>query len=91
MGIYGHPAHETSSFIFEVLKNSPGDIHAFSTITDEIPEMEKSGDKIDDFNDHSNAQTKTGAKIKNKKKGDKFSSKLSGIFSLLELFQLMFL
>lgn len=34
---------------------------------------------------------KSGMKIKNRKKTDKIASKISGIFSLMEVFQLIFL
>lgn len=89
VGIYGHPAYDKSTFILEVLKSSSNNIKTLVTITDEVPERlvfennhKENGDSIGQ---------KSGAKVKYKKKNDKISNKLSGIFSLLEVFQLIFL
>lgn len=86
IGIYGHSAYETSTFILEVLKKSPSDINSFVKITDEVNENVSGEKPIDNESDQ-----KSGTKVKNKKKGDKITSKISGFFSLMEVFQLIFL
>lgn len=88
IGIYGHPAYEMSIFVLEVLKKSPNDINSVVKITDEVPENVMFETKQTDDN---NSGQKTGTKIKNKKKVDKMAAKISGIFSLMEVFQLIFL
>lgn len=89
MGIYGHAAYETNVFTLNVLKKLPSDITSYATISDEIPEIEIFEPKVKQLNE--NLNQKNDAKIKIKKKTEKMSSNLSGIFSLLEIFQLIFL
>lgn len=88
IGIYGHPAYETSTFVLEVLRNSPNDVGSFVKITDEVPENVMFENKQFDATD---SGQKSGTKVKNKKKADKIANKISGIFSLMEVFQLIFL
>lgn len=87
IGIYGHPAYEMSIFVLEVLKKSPNDINSSVKITDEVPENVMYETKQTD----NNSGQKTGTKVKNKKKVDRMATKISGIFSLMEVFQLIFL
>lgn len=86
IGIYGHPAFERSTFILEVVKQS-SEITSYATITDEVPEFIESKYPVTGGNSN---LLKNTVKLKNKKM-EKMSNKLSGIFSLLEVFQLIFL
>lgn len=72
----------------EILKQSE-DIASHVTVTDELPNMEFTENKYSRTADNSDIK-KNGAKL-NKKKIEKISSKLSGIFSIFEVFQLIFL
>lgn len=89
VGIYGHPAYEASTFTLEVLKLSDSDVTSYVTITDEVLETGMLENKFKQYHDTNgkNAELKPN----NKKKMKKMSNKLSGIFSLLEVFQLIFL
>lgn len=90
VGIYGQAAYETSNYIFEVVKQSPGDYTSYVRITDKVPEVELY-EHEPQINPDNSYEQKNDAKVKSKKKTDNVSSKINGIFSLLEVFQLIFL
>lgn len=89
VGIYGHPAYERSIFQLDILKQS-NEIPSYATITSEVPEIELSDLKYKVIEDKGDIQ-KNNVKLKHKKVVEKMSNKHSVIFSLLEVFQLIFL
>lgn len=89
VGIYGHAAYELSSFILEVRQQTPYDILSSVDITEEILENDML-QNVQEKNGNNN-RLKSGTKVKNNRKTDKLANNLSGIFSLLEIFQLIFL
>lgn len=89
VGIYGHPSYEISTFTLEIYKKiSVSDTGSLLLITDEMPEDEELKDKKTSITEPG---PRRYIKTKVKKKSEKVSNKLGGIFSLFEIFQLIFL
>ncbi|KAG5896896.1 hypothetical protein JTB14_033534 [Gonioctena quinquepunctata] len=83
VGIYGHPAYESSSFLLEIFGLSEEGENSF-VIIDDVPHRKSSNG--------ANQGTKIKPKPRlGKKIVQSYSHKIGGLFSLFEIIQLIFL